>query len=287
MSKCFVAVLAAVLCVWAVQAEANFGPVVPHDFGTRVNGYELCIDSSMTMADLYADGWTWEGGHDGTQSASITAQGTLSLWSLAGTTDQHFLYEPAGVNYTTQGYQEILIRVKVTSTRDDARAGASVYSGERGINLLLRNQGNLKFRMLNDQKAWFGPDNPESQNPPQPAWEEGTLDEWYWLRIRREMGPSGTSGGMVYGNYWPADGLTPEPGMLDDPTTWKFEWNSGTSERDSGWAGMLCGNGAACEVDYILIKAPNLPEIRVVPEPATMVLLALGGLAMLRRRKCN
>ena len=89
----------------------------------------------------------------------------------------------------------------------------------------------------------------------------------------------------VYAKAWLSG--TEEPGWDRDGVVYTSLGYTGMT----GWAGISANSSGniTFNVDYFLVKAEGLPDITVgdfgsIPEPATMSLLALGGLALLRRR---
>jgi len=259
MSKYLVVVVVALLFATVSHSQA----VLPADIGTKVNGFQDDFSSYESVADLYANGWKWFGG-----GTANLVDGMLYMTS--SNEPNHLLYVPFGDSvkgYNGTGndtYQEVLMHICVTAYGSDSRAGAAVRSDQRGINGLLRGTG--QFHMLNDTVEW--------QNNSSATYTKG---EWYWIRVVYDADAN-----RVTGSYW-ADGTAePEP-------TFTLAATSNITKDRNGWAGILVGNNAEFYVDYILIKADGLPEITVkygeVPEPATMTLLALGGLALLRRKR--
>jgi len=204
----------------------------------------------------------------------------------------HFLYMPKDSSGDTIVYsqtrQEVLIRLMVTADKsgDGARAGPSVMipaNGQpsnigigaenynRGVDLLFRNNGGTDnghtFRLHSGRDGGWGPHSETD------AWEVG---QWYWMRLLfDETG--------IHASYW-QDGHA-------DPGQWLLFWDK--PNVAGGWAGIQPPyNDVTCDVDYILILAAGLETITVnaphevsIPEPATIVLLTLSGLAMLRRQK--
>ena len=169
----------------------------------------------------------------------------------------HLLYEAAGYNSTNQ---EVLARIRVTAfgTGDPSRAGlgaAVATNNSQGINLHFRNNTQdgvtgKQFKLLDDARAW-GPPGLKVE------WD---INKWYWLRLRHEPNAGGGTND-VFGKVWAADGQTPEP------QNWQLTWNYIPARTPrSGYAGItgssIDGLGSF-EVDYILIKAAGLPQIKV------------------------
>ena len=303
MSKHVAAAIIALLSVAAVQA----GTAMPNGWGTEVYGYQDNFSSYETQADFYAGDWEWvspvrEGGTGSytTLDVPVLSFGpdglTVNKTQMNGA-NNHLLYMPTdGSNYINyysgSTFQEVLIRVRVTgyNSEDAFRLGpaASINTGSAGLNLSFRNHSGARdFKMLDDGAAWY----PEGANTP--GWGTWELGQWYWVRFRHQMTNDTADGGLaagVYGSWWPADGETAEP---DD---WCASWvGSRRTGQDIAWAGIQLssgGNATAFDVSYFLLMTdgPGLSTFKMgdftgVPEPATMSLLALGGLALLRRRR--
>jgi len=268
MSRTHWTAAAIALCfVWSAGA-AN----MPAEWGSNVNGFQDDFSNGFD-----ASVWKWQS-NVSTGPAPCTVSNGVLVFGAVGGDPNHLLYVPSDVDYSKDS-QEVLMRIRVTDmlpggNSDMPRCGAAVginLSDSKGYNLHFRVKDGLDkpyFEMLDDGAAW-------GTSYRQLPWQTG---EWYWLRLTYD-----NTG--VYGKAWQADGVTAEP---DEWIAW------GRGNDRTGWAGIAATSNegrAEFEVDYFLVKAASLPEITVggtltpgVPEPATLTLLALGGLAMLRRR---
>jgi len=301
MLKYMVVAAVALLSVVAAGADApkDFGNVLPYDFDSSVSGYQDWFTDGLSADWKWFATGDWNRTIENPNMACSIVNGMLYVGVSEYSGDNHLLYVPGDPNldYSASRFQEVLVRIKLNTygTRDPDRAGPSVsvninrtgpfgstdpnYS--RGLNLHFRSGHNFQF--LNDGINWSGgsPDNSWV-----PTTEGGS--EWFWLRIRHDENG-------LFGKFWLADGETPEPG------SWSMQWPGyytgpgGTEYRVEGWAGIGGASGTAATtfyVDYFLLKVDEglLPTITIgqaVPEPATMSLLALGGLALLRRKNAT
>lgn len=224
---------------------------VPEDYGTLVAGYQDDFEAPQPVAG-------WKAIPAGS-AALEQAEGRLKLRPL-GSGASHLVYQGAAYDAVEQ---EVLVRVRLAAVSGSpARAGASVgvdpASGE-GLNFSFREHDQAgifgrQFGLVDDRLAW-GP--PVADLP----WEAGA---WYWLRLRQTRGA--TAGiAVLSAKAWPADGLVREP------SEWQAVWKHSCR---AGLAGLLGPNAAAAaglEVDYLLIKAPGLPSIKVAPHAFSLV----------------
>lgn len=230
-----------------LAATALASTVMPPEAGTSVAGYQ---DDFATL-----DATLWSGVN---VDAAVNTPGVLTLNGAGG--DAHLYLSGLAYDGTVQ---EVLALVRpvdpwAPSGNDGLRGGVALNGGgSQAYNLLLREKEDENARMLDDGLAW----GPSTSTP-------FATGEWYWLRFRN-------TGSQLQGKAWFAADSEPA-----DWTTWD---RSGRT----GLAGLTAASSdsvqSTLEVDYFLLKADGLPTITVVPEPATVALLALGGL-LLRRR---
>ena len=272
----------------------DFGSVLPRGFGMEVYGYQDDFSGGLNPA------WTWVGASTPTYAISTDGRNVLQIGSQTAMNGaaggmNHLLYAPMDCDYTQSRTQEVLMRVQMTTivvgSVDSTLSwrsvgGAAVAVGaSNNMNLMfykhqtgggLGGSQPVRFRSSGAMSAGTLGGGSWEENQTNSDWE---LNTWYWLRLVYD-----TSTKTATASFWPADGFT------DESTAATGSWTYASAPGLGGLAGILApsaGGTASFEVDYILILADGLPLITVgqIPEPATMSLLALGGLALLRRRR--
>ncbi|MCF7669289.1 MAG: lamin tail domain-containing protein [Verrucomicrobia bacterium] len=213
----------------------------PADIGAYVNGFQDDFERDGV-------GTNWVNAAGG-QDIFTVSEGILSVSSAAGDPNHLLL---AGEDYDDR-VQEVLARIRILDfgAGDPPRGGIGVSVDEntsQGINYHFRDYQGRHTQFLDDLRDWGVSDNY--------VWEN---DTWYWMRLQRRA--ASADGAEVRAKIWRADGSAPEP------ESW-LEWTGYSPDR-SGLAGITAGSSGGVsefEVDYILIKAGGLPEIRVTSE---------------------
>ncbi len=238
----------AVVALLLVVTSANADMFAPPEAGSTLNGYQDSFDT------LSMD-WTAANG-----SYTVNTPGILTV--EPGDGESHLFYTGATYNDLTQ---EVLALVRPIGEWDDGpdgvRGGVAVNGtteDSQAYNFLMRRKSE-NVRMLDDGRAWG------------PNWgEDWTSESWYWIRFKND------GAGTLSGKFWAAG--------TEEPTDW-LNWGHDTGR--AGFAGIAAGTATnvstTFEVDYFLLKASGLPEITVVPEPASLLLLSLGLFAIRRR----
>ena len=225
------------------------GQFFPNDFGQTVNAFQ--DDFSSSVRDPH---WVAAPRH---HDAYTQTDGVLRVNVTSGNPN-HLVYAVPGYHPTQQ---EVLARIRINRFDGGYFSRAGIGLGvspdtSQGINLLFVDfePGNAfafgilgrQFKLLDDVRAW---------GPPGLAIQWAT-NTWYWLRLRQtEKSPGAPT---TRGKVWRADGSEPEP------ADWSLTW-----DRDvrTGYAGILGGSGSLADfdVDYFLLKAEGLPQIKVGP----------------------
>jgi len=227
------------------QVPISFDVAVPADFGQTVKGFQddflsATRDPNWVPVPLEKDSYE-------------PANGVLRVTVVGEGPDTHLLYQAPGYS---EDAQEVLARIRITAfgAGDAPRCGIAVGvdpDSSQGINLHFRDNdqdsvSGRQFKLLDDRRAW-GPPGLDID------WENET---WYWLRLR-QTGSIVTDGPNIFGKVWLADGTVAEP------SDWPMRWTRADRIGFAGIAGSSIGGLSEYEVDYILIKAEGLPNIKV------------------------
>ena len=234
--------------------------------GTAVAGYQ----DDFTGAAL-APGWVeQDGGNDDPAPLFVLSGGEILVMNPANGDPNKLLYNPAGTTYSGTAQNVLaLVRVRTAGSGDGFRGGVAASSSAangQGFNLHFRNAdpASNHFRLLDDALAW-GPRTSDTVGGD--TWQ---ASQWKWLRLV-------TNGTTVQGKVWDA-GAAAEPAGVD------LTWTRGGRTGLAGLVTNSIGGQGTLEVDYVLIQAQGLPQITVIPEPASLGLLAVAAIATLRRR---
>lgn len=246
------------------QIAVSLALQMPADFGLTVLGFQDDFASATRDPN-----WTPVPPENDNYAPT---NGVLRVTVVGEGLDTHLLYTAAGYN---DGAQEVLARIRVTAfaVGDGARCGIAVGvdpETSQGINLHFRdnNQDGIlgrQFKLLDDRRAW-GPGVDIK-------WENNT---WYWLRLLQSNSVA-TDGPNIRAKTWPADGTVKEP------ANWQLNWSRNDRVGFAGIVGSSIGGLSEFEVDYILIKAEGLPNIKVgssafpVTAAAPKIALARSG----------
>jgi len=300
----------------------DFGAVAC-GFQDDFSSYTQTTDPSAATAELSANGWLWVSTGNSASPCTITSVNSRSVLHVgapggSATDNNHLLYVPnssmnatydgdSNYNYTT-GAQEVLMHVRVTRMTSSNIAGAyteQVHAGmalrvdagtSKGVDLVFERQlssSNLRFFQvgngnsysLDSSHTYRLKDPALSPSDPYVRWSQpgnsfSTPSPWYWLRLEYDADAE-----LIRARAWPS-------GTVEPSDIWHFEGTVASFNQSAGWAGLTasCDNTTAFDVDYFLVKSQGLPKIVVgvgdyIPEPVTIVLLTLGGLVMLRRRR--
>jgi hypothetical protein len=157
---------------------------------------------------------------------------------------------------TESSIQEILMRIKINSLHGglvEIRVGADAQESRS-----FRLQDGLQvFGDLGGRSLRIGGRPSEAFN-----WQTYT---WYWLRFRQTGTPSvaGAEANKLQAKLWLADGEDVEP------SDWQFETASDNRVGSAGFRAVFLDPVGEFDVDYILIKTPDLPEIQVASQLPT------------------
>lgn len=234
--------------------------------GTTVAGYQ----DDFTGTTL-APGWVEvDGGNDDPSPLFVVSGGQILVMNPANGDPNKLLYNPAGTTYSGTVQNVLaLVRVRNAGSGDGFRGGIAASSSAanaQGFNLHFRNADPVAnhFRLLDDALAW-GPRTSDTAGGD--TWQPSN---WKWLRLV-------TNGSTVQGKIWDA-GTSPEPAGFD------LTWARGGRSGLAGLVTNSIGGQGTLEVDYVLIQSQGLPQVSVIPEPASLGVLALLSIAALRRR---
>jgi len=298
-----------VTIVAAVVLGAGTGAqTMPADWGT--GWYWTDFTTEFDAQPFTADNWRMINTDSVNTTATFTVSGGVLTVTCANNLDRPaaYLFDP-GVDYSQSGTQEVLIRISASSISGNVQSGgngnnragpivrASINEGDpyyaaawtdvtparrfSGYEITYRNLSARAFWLTRNIDNYLTNQGSEVSYGAAGAGTWGPED-WYWMRI-----VSDETGVRAW--VW-QDGT-------DESAAWSFDrdwvWSSGTFTNgtggsgvspDGGLAGISANGSVAFQVSHFQLKVSDFAPLPRIPEPATMSLLALGGLAMLRRR---
>ena len=228
---------------------------MPDDWGTRANGFQDHFDGVALNTNV------WRPYMAVANPYSYFTVSNSQLHCATPTADpNHLLFQ--GASYDNSN-QEVLVRIRIVrfGAGDGDRAGVGLAintANSQGANFTFRHTSSTSpygFQFLNDAIVW----SPTAVDAG--TW---TTNTWYWMRATHSATSNMTA------RVWRADGVTRESSATT--VTWG---DSGVRSR-RGLAGLQLnsiGGTADFDVDYFLLKADGLPEIRVGPAAAGLVLV--------------
>ncbi|MCL5097647.1 MAG: hypothetical protein M1608_08985 [Candidatus Omnitrophica bacterium] len=233
---------------------------VPLDFGQTVNGFQDDFAGATRNPN-------WVAVPADNDMSWVQANGVLTITNML-LNPNHLLYSASGYS---DNAQEVLVRIRFKTlavsganaivgpaVACDPVAPSTGFPGD-GINMLLLNTfpGGIEgphIQFLDDHLAWG----------PAITGFVAEFNTWYWMRLLQTTNVSGGAAN-IFGKAWKADGSEPEP------ADWQATWNRDGRAGLAGIKGPSENADTEADVDYILIKAAGLPNIKVASSSFALI----------------